>query len=73
MRELPSGLSEWAVHPSVATRQTRAIAGGRLVRRTDHDLLISPAAHDLVRRHDITLIDYRVVQHAWSRPRHDAL
>ncbi|MFE3455475.1 polysaccharide deacetylase family protein [Nonomuraea sp. NPDC059194] len=69
LRDLPAGLSEWAVHPSLGTPQTRTIDSGWLVRRTDYEFLTSAAARDLLRRHNITVIDYRAIQQAWSRPR----
>lgn len=65
--DLPAGLSEWAVHPSVGTRKTRAIDSGWQVRRTDYEFLTSATAHDLLRQQDIALIDYRMIQQAWSR------
>ncbi|GAA2266525.1 carbohydrate deacetylase [Nonomuraea roseoviolacea subsp. roseoviolacea] len=68
LRDLPIGLSEWAVHPSLGTRQTRTIDSGWLVRRTDYEFLTSAVARDLLHQHDITLIDYRLIQQAWSRP-----
>ncbi|MGV9305799.1 polysaccharide deacetylase family protein [Nonomuraea sp. NPDC003727] len=65
--ELPAGLSEWAVHPSLGTPPTRAIDPGWRVRRTDHEFLTSPATRDLFRQQNITVIDYRMIQEAWSR------
>ncbi|MEU3168494.1 polysaccharide deacetylase family protein [Streptosporangium sp. NPDC006930] len=67
LRDLPAGLSEWAVHPSLGTRQTRTIDSGWLVRRTDYEFLTSAAARDLLHQHNITLIDSRLIQQAWSR------
>lgn len=59
LRELPTGLSEWAVHPSV---------GGEPVRRTDYEFLISDEARELVEHERITVIDYRPLRRAWTSP-----
>jgi predicted glycoside hydrolase/deacetylase ChbG (UPF0249 family) len=67
LRELPAGLSEWAVHPSVADQASRAIDSGWHVRRTDYEFLTSPLAGQLVEQLGIAVIDYRLVQRAWSR------
>jgi predicted glycoside hydrolase/deacetylase ChbG (UPF0249 family) len=61
LRELPAGLSEWAVHPGLGDEQSR-------VRRTDHEFLTSQRARDLIRQEGIVLIDYGLLQQAW-RPK----
>ncbi|MEV4111648.1 polysaccharide deacetylase family protein [Nonomuraea sp. NPDC049695] len=65
LRELPAGLSEWAVHPSLGTEETHAMDSGWLVRRTDYEFLISAAARELLRQEGVTVIDYRMLQQAW--------
>ncbi|MFB9676526.1 polysaccharide deacetylase family protein [Streptosporangium vulgare] len=67
LRDLPVGLSEWAVHPGLGNEESRAIDGGWRVRRTDYEFLTSPEARELLRREGIVVIDYRTVQQAWSR------
>ncbi len=67
LRDLPVGLSEWAVHPGLGNEEARAIDGGWRVRRTDHEFLTSPQARELLRQEGIVVIDYRTVQQAWSR------
>jgi predicted glycoside hydrolase/deacetylase ChbG (UPF0249 family) len=64
LRDLPPGLSEWAVHPSVAGQRSRD--GGRRVRRSDYEFLISARARELVDREQITVIDYRPLQEVWA-------
>ncbi|MET8047791.1 polysaccharide deacetylase family protein [Streptosporangium sp. NPDC005286] len=66
LRELPAGLSEWAVHPSVGREESQAIDSGWRVRRTDYEFLTSPKAHELLQQEGITVIDYRTIQRAWS-------
>ena len=68
LRELPPGLSEWAVHPAVGDQQARRIDPGWQVRQTDYEFLTSAQARTVVRDERITLISYRSIQQAWSRP-----
>jgi predicted glycoside hydrolase/deacetylase ChbG (UPF0249 family) len=66
LRDLPPGLSEWAVHPALDDEESRALDPGWRVRRTDHEFLTSPEAFKLLRQEGIVVIDYRTVQRAWS-------
>jgi len=68
LRDLPAGLSEWAVHPSVGSEESQAIDGGWRVRRTDYEFLTSPQARRLLEQEDVVVIDYRPIQRAWSQP-----
>lgn len=65
--DLPAGLNEWAVHPGLGNEESQAIDGGWRVRRTDHEFLTSPEARALLQQEEITVIDYRPLQKAWSR------
>ncbi len=65
--DLPAGLSEWAVHPSVGSEDSQAIDNGWRIRRTDYEFLTSPQARQLVQQEGIVVIDYRTIQRAWSR------
>ncbi|HEY4421105.1 MAG TPA: ChbG/HpnK family deacetylase, partial [Pseudonocardia sp.] len=60
LRELPAGLSEWAVHPGLGEEDL-------LVRRTDHEFLTSQRARDIIREEGIVLIDYGPLRKAWRR------
>jgi chitin disaccharide deacetylase len=66
LRDLPAGLSEWAVHPALGNEESQAIDPGWRVRRTDYEFLTSPQAHELLRQERITVIDYRTIQQAWT-------
>ncbi len=66
---LPPGLTEWAVHPSLAGPNPLASQDGWRVRRTDHAFLVSAEARRLLDEHDITVLDYRPLQAAWQRGR----
>jgi len=67
LRELPSGLSEWAVHPGLDSDELRALEpGGSHIRQTDFDFLTSEQAQDIVREEGIVLLDYRALQAVWK-------
>jgi hypothetical protein len=66
LRELPAGLSEWAVHPGLDTSELLAIEGdSKHVRQSDYEFLMSQAAKDIVKEEDIILLDYRALQVVW--------
>lgn len=67
LRELPAGLSEWAVHPGLGNAELQAIQpDGAEVRQTDFDFLVSQAAREIVQAEGIILLDYRPLQAMWS-------
>ena len=66
LRELPAGLSEWAVHPGLDNAELLAIEpDGKHVRQTDFDFLMSQEAKDIVKEEGIILLDYRALQIVW--------
>jgi chitin disaccharide deacetylase len=68
LRELPEGLSEWAVHPGVADEELVAIDGdGAGVRQADLDCTASESIRELVRQEGITLLSYKPLQDVWQR------
>ena len=68
LRELPAGLSEWAVHPALDSAELLAIEpGGNHIRQTDFDFLMSHQAQQIVKQEGIVLLDYRPLQDFWSR------
>jgi predicted glycoside hydrolase/deacetylase ChbG (UPF0249 family) len=67
LRELPVGLSEWAVHPGLDSSELLTIEpGGNHIRQTDFDFLTSEQARDIVREEGIVLLDYRALQAVWK-------
>jgi predicted glycoside hydrolase/deacetylase ChbG (UPF0249 family) len=74
LRELPVGLSEWAVHPALGNAEAQAIDGWWAKREADYAFLTSQEARDTVRNEGIILLDYRALQAIWSRdrPNHQA-
>jgi predicted glycoside hydrolase/deacetylase ChbG (UPF0249 family) len=68
LRELPAGLSEWAVHPGLDNAELQAIQSeGAQQRQTDYDFLMSQEAQDVVKEEGIILLDYRPLQAVWRR------
>jgi hypothetical protein len=67
LREVPAGLSEWAVHPGLDTSELSAIEHeGRHFRQADFVFLMSQAASDIVNEEGILLLDYRPLQIIWK-------
>lgn len=67
LRDLPPGLTEWALHPSLGTDEARALEPENWrVRRADLDFALSPEARALIEEEGIVLLDYRTLQAAWN-------
>jgi predicted glycoside hydrolase/deacetylase ChbG (UPF0249 family) len=67
LRELPEGLSEWAIHPAIANEELLAIEGeDNRIRQTDFDFLMSQEVKNIVREKGIILLDYRALQEVWK-------
>jgi predicted glycoside hydrolase/deacetylase ChbG (UPF0249 family) len=69
LHDLPEGLSEWAVHPSIGTAKSQAIDAGWPVRRADFDFLMSADAKEIIRREGITVLSYAPLQTLWRELR----
>jgi predicted glycoside hydrolase/deacetylase ChbG (UPF0249 family) len=69
LRELPAGLSEWAVHPALGNAEAQAIDGWWPKREADFAFMISQAARDTVREEGIVLLDYGALQAIWRQGR----
>jgi predicted glycoside hydrolase/deacetylase ChbG (UPF0249 family) len=68
LRNLPPGLSEWAVHPGLGSAESQALdPDGWRVRRTDFDFLVSPLAREIIRQEGITLLGYEPIREIWRR------
>jgi len=67
LRDLPVGLSEWAVHPGLANAELLAIeADGAPVRQADLDFLVSAQAREVIQQEGITLLGYKALQQVWQ-------
>ena len=67
LRELPVGMSEWAVHPGLDTPELLAIEREENhIRQTDYEFLESQQAKDVIKAEGIILLDYRALQEVWK-------
>lgn len=64
LRDLPAGLTEWAVHPAFANTDDDS----SWVRRTDHEFLVSAQAREVVEEEGITVIGWSTVLEQWRQP-----
>jgi predicted glycoside hydrolase/deacetylase ChbG (UPF0249 family) len=70
LRELPKGLSEWALHPSLDTPELLAIElESNHIRQIDFDFLMSRKTKEIVKEEGIILFDYRELQAVWIERR----
>jgi chitin disaccharide deacetylase len=69
LRDLPVGLSEWAVHPGTATAELQAIGPSWDVREADFTFLMSSEAREIMQAEGIISIDYRRLQEMWRAHR----
>ena len=68
LRDLPVGLSEWAVHPGFDDAELRAIQSlGPRERQTDFDFMVSEEARAIIQHEGITLLSYKPLQEVWQR------
>lgn len=66
LRELPAGLSEWAVHPALDSPELLAIEREQNhIRQSDYDFLMSQAAKEIINGEGIILLSYRPLQDVW--------
>lgn len=75
LRALPAGLSEWALHPGIATEELRAVMADPRVpgvtgtpegRQSDFDVAVSEEAAQIVEDEGIQVIGYRELQEVWQ-------
>lgn len=66
LRDLPPGLSEWAIHPGLANAELLAIEPeGAQVRQADLDCMVAPQIREVIQQEGITLLSYRSLQDVW--------
>ncbi|MEO8288492.1 MAG: polysaccharide deacetylase family protein [Chloroflexota bacterium] len=67
LRELPAGLSEWAVHPGLDSAELLAIEPeSNHFRQTDLDFLLSDEARVVIREEGIIVLSYEPLQAVWQ-------
>ncbi|MGE3798376.1 MAG: carbohydrate deacetylase [Thermomicrobiales bacterium] len=68
LRELPAGLSEWAVHPGLGDAEAQVMEPfGWRVRASDLDFLTSHMAKETFESENIILVSYRDIRAEWKR------
>ncbi len=73
LRDLPAGLSEWAVHPGLDNAELLALEpANRHEHQTDFDFWTSQQAKDVLKETGIRLLDYRALQVLWKEKRFEA-
>lgn len=66
LRDLPAGLSEWAIHPGLDNMELLALEpNGNHRRQTDFEFWTSQLAKDIVEEEGIIILDYRGLQEVW--------
>jgi predicted glycoside hydrolase/deacetylase ChbG (UPF0249 family) len=66
LRELPAGLSEWAIHPGLGNAELQAMSPSWPVRQADYDFFTSPEARAIVEQEGIILLNYKPLQQLWQ-------
>ena len=66
LRELPSGLSEWAMHPATPNAELMAITDSWPVREADERFCMSEEAKTVIAEEGIKLLNYRDVVPYWQ-------
>ncbi len=67
LRDLPEGLSEWAVHPALGSEEAQAVDPAIWqMRRADFEFVTSPDARAIIRQEGIILLDYKPLQNVWN-------
>ena len=67
LRELPSGLSEWAIHPARKTDELRSITDEWPVRDADYRFFNSKRARQVMEEEGIILTTYDKLQKFWKQ------
>lgn len=67
LRELPPGLTDWAVHPGVGNVELQTVEPQSWqVRATDYEFVMSDEAREIIRQEGIILLGYRALQRVWQ-------
>jgi predicted glycoside hydrolase/deacetylase ChbG (UPF0249 family) len=66
LRELPAGLSEWALHPGVSDAELEAVTPSWQARAKDLEFFTSKEAHQVIKEEGIVLLGYEPLQKLWK-------
>lgn len=69
LRNLPAGLTEWAVHPGIGNTELQSHEPESWqVRQTDFDFVIAPETREIISQEGIILLGYKPLQACWEKP-----
>ncbi len=68
LKDLPVGLSEWAVHPGLGNAELGAVEP-KQVRPTDYAFFVSQEAKEIIKEEEIIVLSYRDLQAVWNSER----
>jgi len=66
LRDLPEGLSEWALHPAEGTAEMRGTTVFWPVREADYAFCVSEQSRTLIQKEGIQVVSYAKLQEMWS-------
>jgi len=66
LRELPEGLSEWALHPAQGTAEVKAMTELWDVRQADYEFCVSEETRQIIDEEGIQLASYEQLQVIWK-------
>jgi predicted glycoside hydrolase/deacetylase ChbG (UPF0249 family) len=66
LRELPPGLTEWAIHPSLEADELKAFSDSWPVRLADYEFLMSAETREIIRQEGIVVLSYKSLQELWQ-------
>jgi predicted glycoside hydrolase/deacetylase ChbG (UPF0249 family) len=69
LRELPPGLTEWAIHPALVTDELKAIGNSWPVRQADFEFLMSSETRAIIEQEGIIVLNYKPLQELWQAQR----
>jgi chitin disaccharide deacetylase len=67
LRNLPAGLTEWAIHPGLGSAELQAMEPTWEVRQTDFEFFTSPKTKDILAQQGIIVLNYRPLQKLWRQ------
>jgi hypothetical protein len=67
LRDLPPGLTEWAIHPGIGNEELKALSDTWVIRQSDLDFFTSDEARQIIAEEGIQVVDYVNLQPAWRK------
>jgi predicted glycoside hydrolase/deacetylase ChbG (UPF0249 family) len=67
LRELPEGLSEWALHPARGTAEVKAMTQLWDVRHADYEFCIAKETRQIIEEEGIQVVSYQPLQGLWRQ------